>query len=64
LLTAAERDLDMVCFDYASEVNVYSSRDVISGDTEKLSQLAARWSLDPAAIPQTDWKAHGIVGEF
>lgn len=64
LLTAAERDLGMVCFDYAFEVNVYSSRDVISADTEKLSQLAARWSLDPAAIPQTDWNAHGIVGEF
>jgi hypothetical protein len=64
LLTAAERDLEMTCFDYGAEVNLYSSRDSLAGATEKLNQLAARWSVDPAAIPQATWKVHGIVGEF
>jgi hypothetical protein len=64
LVTAAERDLGMVCFDYCSEVSVFTSREALAGDTDKLNQLAARWSLDPATIPQSTWKVHGIVGEF
>lgn len=63
-VTAAERELEMVCFDYGVEANVFSSREALSGVSEKLNQLAARWSLDPAALPQSTWKAHGVVGEF
>ncbi|MGA3179019.1 MAG: hypothetical protein ABSF38_01605 [Verrucomicrobiota bacterium] len=64
LVTAAEKDLEMVCFDYGSEVNAFLSREALSGDADKLNQLAARWSLDPAALPRATWEVHGIVGEF
>ncbi len=62
-LTAAERELGMVCFDYGCEVNVFASREALAGDAEKLSQLAGRWSLDPAAIPPSSWRTQGIVGK-
>jgi hypothetical protein len=63
-VTAAEKELEMVCFEYGSQAGSMSSREAISADTEKINRLAARWSLDPAAIQQSTWKAHGIVGEF
>ena len=39
-VTAAEKELGMVCFDYGSEVNVFTSREALAGDAEKLHQLA------------------------
>jgi hypothetical protein len=62
-VTAAERELGMACFDYGSEVNLFSCREALAGDGEKLNQLAARWSLDPAAIPPAMWRTQGIVGK-
>jgi hypothetical protein len=62
-VTAAERDLDMVCFDYGFEVNGFACQDALAGDTEKLNRLAGRWSIDPAAIPPSSWRTQGIVGE-
>ena len=62
--TAAERELGVVCFDYGFQANSSCSREAISADSEKINRLAARWSLDPAALEQSDWKAHGVVGEF
>ena len=62
-VTAAEKELGMVCFEYGCEVNVFASREALAADTEKLNQLAGRWSLDPAAIPAARWRSQGIVGE-
>ena len=62
-VTAAERELGMVCFDYGCPVNVYTSRDALANDTEKVNPLAGRWSIDPAAIPHANWRTRGIVGE-
>jgi hypothetical protein len=61
-LTAAERELGMVCFDYGCEDATPALREAVAGDTEKLNQLAGRWSLDPAAIPPSVWRSQGIVG--
>ena len=63
LVTAAERELGMVCFEYGCEVNGFVCREALAGDTEKLNQLAGRWSLNPAAIPPSSWRTQGIVGE-
>jgi len=62
-VTAAERELGMVCFDYGNPVNGSASREALMADTEKVNALAGRWSLDPAAIPQANWRTQGIVGE-
>ena len=62
-VTAAERELGLVCFEYGCEVNVFAHREALAGAAEKLNQLAGRWSLDPAAIPASSWRTHGIVGK-
>lgn len=62
-VTAAERELGMVCFDYGNPIDLFATRDALAADTEKVNPLAARWSLDPAAIPHANWRAQGIVGE-
>ena len=62
-VTAAEKELGMVCFEYGCEVNVFASRETLAANMEKLSQLAGRWSLDPAAMPASSWRTQGIVGE-
>jgi hypothetical protein len=62
-VTAAERELGMVCFDYGCEATAPAFREAPAEDTEKLNQLAGRWSLDPAAIPPSSWRSRGIVGE-
>ncbi|MGH9595076.1 MAG: hypothetical protein ACRD5L_18435 [Bryobacteraceae bacterium] len=63
-MTAAERELEMVCFDYGCEVNAFTTRDALAANSEKVSQLAARWSLDPAAVPPSAWRAHGVAGDI
>lgn len=57
-LTAAEKDLGLRCFEYGSEQNFYAVKDVVAANSEKVGQLAARWSLDPVAL----CSGHGIVG--
>jgi hypothetical protein len=62
LLTAAEKELDLRCFDYGSEQNFFSARDELAANSEKVGQLAARWSLDPAALCPGSWRGCGILG--
>lgn len=63
-MTSPERDLEMRCFDYGSEVH-FAHREVLAANVEKVTQLAARWSVDPSAISESNWRgATGIVGEF
>ena len=64
LLTAAEKELDLRCFDYGSEPDFFSVKDELAANSEKVGQLAARWSLDPAAIRPGSCTGRGIVGEL
>jgi hypothetical protein len=61
-LTAAEKDLGLRCFEYGSEQNCYLIKDALAANAEKIGPLAARWSLDPAALCPGSWSGHGIVG--
>jgi hypothetical protein len=61
-LTSAERDLEMLCLDYASEQNPFTLRESLSANSEKVNQLAARWSIDPGSISPEMWRGRGIVG--
>jgi len=63
-VTAAEKDLEMVCLEYASEQNPFALREAMSANSEKVNQLAARWSIDPGAITPEMWRGRGIVGAF
>ena len=62
-MTAPERELEMHCYDYGSEL-VFMQRDALSANIEKVTQLAAQWSIDPSSIPETNWSMAGIVGEI
>jgi hypothetical protein len=64
--TAAEKDLAMKCFEYADPIQTSSfcEKDAIAANVDKIPQLAARWSLDPAAIDQRFFHhEQGIAGE-
>ncbi len=63
-LTGAEKDLEMACFPYASDTTLFTARDALAGNCEKISQLAGRWSVDPSAMSPSSWKACGIVGDL
>jgi len=64
-ITAAEKELELLCFDYGSNQNVFILKESLSNNSEKVNHLAARWSLDPGAISESAWNAaRGIVGEF
>jgi|SRR5580658_7654136 hypothetical protein len=63
-VTAAEKDLDMLCLQYASEQSPFALREALSANCEKVNQLAARWSIDPGAISPEMWHGRGIVGAF
>ncbi len=64
--TSAEIDLDLVCFEYADpfdRVGFGQSEGVLS-NVDKVPLLAARWSLDPAAIDEQFLDQEcGIAGE-
>ena len=63
-VTAAEKELGLACFPYASRLD-YTQREVLSANTEKVNALAARWSVDPAAVAENAWGVEqGIVGSF
>lgn len=62
-MTAAERDLGMLCLGYGSEHNPFTMRDALGSNSEKINQLAARWSVDPGAVSASAWNGRGIVGE-
>lgn len=64
--TRAELELGMKCFRYLEtpERVPYGQPDVIATNTEKVPLLAARWSLDPAAIDERLFEqSRGIAGE-
>jgi hypothetical protein len=63
-VTAAEKDLGMLCLEYASDKNPFTIREALAANSEKVNQLAARWSVDPASIPPQMWRGRGIVGAF
>ncbi len=63
-VTAAERDLDMVCFDYGAETNVFTVRESLAANCEKVCLLASRWGVDPAMLGSANWRGRGIVGEL
>jgi hypothetical protein len=63
-VTAAEKELGMACFPYAARLD-YTQREVLGGNTEKVNALAARWSVDPAAVVENAFDSEmGIVGNF
>ncbi len=62
--TSAEKELDIVCFPYASDSNAFTSRESLSNNCDKVGQLAGRWSLDPNTLTPSSWKAGGIVGQL
>jgi hypothetical protein len=61
-ITAAEKELNLACFDYCVEQNGFSIKDKVSANTERIGQLAARWGIDPAALNADSWTGEGIVG--
>ncbi len=64
--TQAEIDLGLKCFHYfeASEATFFGQSDLVAGNVEKVPQLAALWSIDPAAVDErTLDHARGIAGE-
>jgi len=64
--STAERELDLATFDYgsASETNPWHVPDVIIANVDKVPLLAARWSLDPAAVyDRIPGQEHGVAGE-
>jgi hypothetical protein len=63
-VTAAERDLDLRCFDYGTEQNFFVVKEDMAANTERIGQLAARWSIDPATVGPGAWAGRGIVGAF
>jgi hypothetical protein len=63
--SVAELELGMKCFRYfeAPENALFGQQDVNLMNTEKVALLAARWSLDPAAIDERSLHSVGIAGE-
>ncbi|HMJ66007.1 MAG TPA: hypothetical protein VK615_11710 [Candidatus Binatia bacterium] len=67
ILTRAEADLGLACFNYTESPSRhnFSQSDPLSANTERVPLLAARWSIDPAAIDTRTLKqSHGITGRL
>ncbi len=63
LLTAAEKDVAMACFDYTVDPTEYAHDEAWAMNAEKVSRLAGWWSIDPFCIGERTWLARpGIVG--
>lgn len=63
--TRAERNLDVKCFQYLeSPERTLDQPDFAAANVEKIPQLAAQWSLDPASVSEDLFEhAYGIAGE-
>lgn len=64
--TPAETELALRCFDYSQfpAPKNFSESDPLQQNTERVSLLARRWSLDPAAVdPRRLKESPGISGE-
>jgi hypothetical protein len=65
-VTVAEKELGLKCFDYGETVenNAFGQPDVFASNADKVPQLAARWSLDPARIEERFLvQEQGVAGE-
>ncbi len=65
--TRAEVELRMKCFDYAEPLQQirFADPNPVAQNTEKVPLLAARWSIDPAAIdPRVLRENRGITGKL
>lgn len=65
--TTAETALGLKCFAYDETVSAvaWGERDLIAANVEKVPLLAARWSLNPAALDSRFWKQRrGIAGRL
>jgi hypothetical protein len=64
--THAEIALGLKCFDYChEEPRMFAAHELLRSNTEKISLLAARWSIDPTAINAARMeRSQGIAGEF
>jgi hypothetical protein len=63
--TPAEADLGLKCFGYTeSPDRRFDQPDVLAVNTDKVPQLAARWSVDPGQLDEPCLQAEpGIAGE-
>ena len=63
--TRTEAELGLRCYDYFEAPDqTYGFSDVIMANVEKVSQLAAHWSIDPASVDETNLEhVYGITGE-
>jgi hypothetical protein len=64
--TAAERDLDLKCFDYedAESESGFGTPEGAAANVDKVPLLAARWSLDPAQVEERFVeRGRGVAGE-
>jgi hypothetical protein len=65
--TAAESALALKCFEYGEvpEPVRFSQTDPLQQNTERVCMLAARWSVDPAAVDSRRLKeSRGLTGEI
>ena len=66
-ITAAEKDIEMKCYSYGDSPIPFpfTARDSHVANTEKVMQLAARWSIDPLAVNNQNVRAaFGIAGDL
>jgi hypothetical protein len=59
-------DARLKCFDYChEEPRMFAAHELLRSNTERISLLAARWSIDPTAINAARMeRSQGIAGEF
>jgi hypothetical protein len=65
--TAAEKELELKCYNYCDNPLPYpfTARDSHVANTEKVMQLAAKWSIDPMAVNNQNLRASfGIAGDL
>ena len=65
--TAAEKELLLKCYEYCDNPLPYpfTARDSHVANTEKVMQLAAKWSIDPMAVNNQNLRASfGIAGDL
>lgn len=65
--TAAEKELEMKIYEYCEQPLPFpfTARDCHVANTEKVLQLASRWSVDPMALNNQNLKGSlGIVGDL
>ncbi len=66
-MTRAEADLHLTCFDYAEAPQSFEDamNNPVVINTQRVSRLASRWSIDPSSIdPYTLRERHGIAGKL